>query len=169
MVAPIFFNLSLNFAIGSIWSEPQSAPGLVFADYIELLHLCKEYNHSDFGIDHLVMSICRVFSCVVGRRCLLWAVCSLVKTLLAFALLYFVFQGQICLLLQVSLDIPLLHSNLLWWKGHLFGGLVLESLVSLHKTGQLQLLRHQWLEYRLGLLWCWMVCLGDEPRSFCHF
>ena len=32
---------------------------------------CKEYNHSDFSIDHLVMSMCRVFSCVFGRGCLL--------------------------------------------------------------------------------------------------
>ena len=28
---------------------------------------CKEYNQSDFGVDHLVMSMYRVFSCVVGR------------------------------------------------------------------------------------------------------
>ena len=32
------------------------------------------------------MSLCRVFSCVVGRGCLLWPMCSLGKTLLAFAL-----------------------------------------------------------------------------------
>ena len=32
---------------------------------------CKEYNQSDFGVDHLVMSMCRVFSYVVGRGCLL--------------------------------------------------------------------------------------------------
>ena len=32
----------------------------------------KEYNQSDFSVDHLVMSMCRVFSCVaVGRVCLL--------------------------------------------------------------------------------------------------
>ena len=48
---------------------------------------CKEYNQSDFGVDHLVMFKCRVFSCVVGRGCLLWPVHSLGKTLLAFALL----------------------------------------------------------------------------------
>ena len=47
------------------------------------------------------MSMCRVFSCVVGRGCLLWPVCSLGITLLAFALLHSVLQGQICLLLQV--------------------------------------------------------------------
>ena len=39
VVFPTFFNLNLNLAIWSSWSEPQSAPGLVFADCIELLHL----------------------------------------------------------------------------------------------------------------------------------
>ena len=72
MVFPTFFNLSLNLAIRSSSSEPQSAPGLVFDDSIELLHHgSKEYNQSDFGVDHLVMAMCRVFSCVVGRGCLL--------------------------------------------------------------------------------------------------
>ena len=46
----------------------------------------------------------------------------LTKLLLVFALLHSVFQGQICLLLQVILDFLLLHSSPLWWKGHLFGG-----------------------------------------------
>ena len=57
------------------------------------------------------MSMCRVFSSVVGRRCFLWPVHSLGKTLLTFALLHSVLQGQICLLLQVSLDFALLHSS----------------------------------------------------------
>ena len=39
VVFPTLFNLSLNLAIRSSWSEPQSAPSLVFADCIELLHL----------------------------------------------------------------------------------------------------------------------------------
>ena len=43
------------------------------------------------------MSVCRVFSSVVGRGCLLWPVLSLGKTLLAFALLHSVLQGQICI------------------------------------------------------------------------
>ena len=34
MVFPTFFNLSLNYAIRSSWSEPQSAPDLAFGDYI---------------------------------------------------------------------------------------------------------------------------------------
>ena len=44
--------------------------------------------------------------------------------------------------------------------------LVLEDLVGLHGTVQLKLLWHYWLGHRLGLLWYWMVCLGNEPRSF---
>ena len=39
VVFPTFFNFSLNLSIKSLWSEPQSAPGLLFADCIELLHL----------------------------------------------------------------------------------------------------------------------------------
>ena len=95
--------------------------------------------------------------------------CVLLVKLVAFILLHFVFQGQICLLLQVFLDFLLLHSSPLWWKGHLFWALLLEGLVGLQRTIQLQLLQHYWLGHRLGLLWCWMICLGNEPRSFCHF
>ena len=35
----VFFSLSLNFAMRSWWSEPQSTPGHVFADCIQFLHL----------------------------------------------------------------------------------------------------------------------------------
>ena len=38
VVVPAFFSLSLNFAMRSWWSEPQSTPGLVFADSVQLLH-----------------------------------------------------------------------------------------------------------------------------------
>ena len=38
-----------------------------------------------------------------------------------------------------------------------------------HWIVQLQLPQHYWLGHRLGLLWYWMVCVGDEQRSFCHF
>ena len=39
--------------------EPQSASILVYSDYIKSFSIlsCKEYNQSDFSIDHLVMSI----------------------------------------------------------------------------------------------------------------
>ena len=48
VVFPTFFNLSLNFAIRSSWSESLSVPSLIFADCIELLHLLLQ-------IDHLVI------------------------------------------------------------------------------------------------------------------
>ena len=101
MVSPTFFNLNLNLAIKNSLSEHSQLPVFFFSECIELLRLgCKEYNQSNFDIDNLVMSMCRVFSCVVGRGCLH----SPDKALLAFALLHFVLQGQICLLLQVSVD-----------------------------------------------------------------
>ena len=55
--------------------------------------------------------------------------------------LHFVFWGQTWLLFQGSLDILLLYSNPLWWKGHFFFG-VLEVLVCLPGTIQLELFWH---------------------------
>ena len=63
---------------------------------------------------------------------------SLGKTLLAFALLHSVLQGQICLLLQVFLDFLLLHSSPHIMKMTSFGVLVLKGLVGLHRTVQLR-------------------------------
>ena len=54
-------------------------------------------------------------------------------------------------------------------KRHLFWVLVLKGLVGLHRTIQFQLLQRYWMGQRLGLLWYWMVCLGNEQRSFCCF
>ena len=105
---------------------------------------------------------------IAGRECLLWPMGSLGKIWLVFALFHFVLQGQICLLLQVSLDFLLLHSSPPRMKRISFWVLVLEGLVGLHSTIQLQLLQHHWLGHRLGLLWYWMVCLGNKQRSFCH-
>ena len=128
---------------------------------------CKENNQSDFGIDHLVMSTYRVFSYVIGRTCLLWSVHSLGKTLLAFALLHSVLQGQICLLFQVFLTsyfcIPVPFNEM-----DIFFG-VLEDLVCLHRTVQLQLLQHYCSGHWLGLLCYWMAGSGNEQSSFCCF
>ena len=42
---------------------------------------CKEYNQPDLIIEDLVMSMCRILSCIVDKGWLLWPVCSLDKTL----------------------------------------------------------------------------------------
>ena len=78
---------------------------------------------------------------------------SLGKTLLAFPLLHFVLQSQICLLLQVSFDFLLLHLALSDEEDIFFG--VLEGLVGLHGTVQLQLLQH----YRLGHRQTWITVI----------
>ena len=158
-VCPYFLQFKSEFGNKEfmIWVTVHSRSCFCFSIFV-----CKEYNQSDFGIENLVISMCRVSSCVVGRWCLLWPVRFLGKTLLAFALHHFVLQDQTCMLLQVFLDFLLLHSSLLWWKGHLFLVLVLKGLVGLHRTFQLQLLQHYCLGHRLGLLWYWITCLGNE-------
>ena len=50
-----------------------------------------------------------------------------------------------------------------------FWVLVLEVLVGLHRTIQVQLLQHNWFGHRLGLLWYWMTYLGNKQWSFCWF
>ena len=72
------------------------------------------------------------------------------KTLLTFALLHSVLQGQIRLLLQVFLGFLLLP--VLYKEKDKFGVLILEGLVSLHRTIQLQLLQHYWSWHRFRLL-----------------
>ena len=57
------------------------------------------------------------------------------------ALLHFVLQGQTCLVLQVSLEFLLLHP-IPYDEENIFLVLVLDGLVGLHRTIQLQLFRH---------------------------
>ena len=169
LFSPTFFNLSLNFAKRSSWYEPLSAPGLVFVDCIELPHLQLQKNIINWI---LVMTIwwcpCVKLSLDLLERTFVMTRCFLGKTLLVFVLLYFVLQGQTCLLLQVSLDFLLLHSSPLWWKGHLVLVLVPEGLLGLHRT----------INFSFFSISLWGIdlnysaidiCLGNEPRLFCHF
>ena len=92
VVFPTFFNLSLNLAIRSSWSEPQSAPSF-------FCWLCKASPSFFFLSDciellQLWLHMCRVVSCVVGRGCLLWPVHSLGKTLLSYSLLFFILYSK---------------------------------------------------------------------------
>ena len=112
---------------------------------------------------------CVVFSCVVGRGCWLWPVCSLGKTVLAFALLNSVFQARFAcysryfLTYYFFIPVPYNEKDIFFWV------LVLKGLIGLHKTVQLQLLQHYWLGHRLGLPWFWMACLGNEHLLFYNF
>ena len=112
VVFPSLFNLSLNLAISSSWSEPQSAPGLIFAYCRELLHSLAAKNIIN------PISVLTIWWCPWLESFLVLleeGVCYdkriVLAKLLAFALLRFVLEGQICLLLQVSLDSLVLHSS----------------------------------------------------------
>ena len=127
--------------------------------YLLINRIFTYFNHcqiifsilADLGIDHLVMSLCRFVSWVVGKGC-----CSLDKILLAFAHLHFVLQSQtwcysrylltsyFCILIPYD-------------EKDMFLVLVL-CLVGLHGNNQLQLLRHQWL----GQTWI-PVMLNNFP------
>ena len=116
-------------------------------------------------------SIGTVICCVVGKGYFLWAMCSLNKTV-RLCPLHFLLQGQTCLfsmyLLTSYFFIPICYDE----NGIFFFFFLASSrgVIGLHRTGQLQpLLQHQWLGHRLGLMWCWMVCLGNEQRLFCLF
>ena len=41
------------------------------------------------------------------------------------------------------------------------------DLIDLHRGTPRQLLQQYWLGHRLGLPWYWVICLGNEQRSFC--
>ena len=108
------------------------------------------------------MSMCRVFSSIVGRGCLLWPVHSLGKTLLAFALLHSVLQGQICLFIPGISWLPTFAFQSPIMKRASFWVLVLKGLIGLHRTIQVQFLQHYWSGHRLGLLWSWTWTVGQS-------
>ena len=69
--------------------------------------------------------------------------------------LCFVLQGQICLLLQV----------ISWLPTFAFQSPIMERTSFLGVSSR----RSCRSGHRLGLLWYWMVCLGNEQRSYCCF
>ena len=125
----------------------------------------------------MMMSICRIISWIVGKGCLLWPACSLDKSLLFFALLPFVLQGQTFLLFWVSLDFLLLHSNPLVLSNEkdMFLFFFFFFGVSSRRRHRFSLSQSTLaflalvVGHRLGLLRCWVVYIGNKLRLFCHF
>ena len=121
MVFSLFFILSLNFAIRSWWSEPKSAPSLIF---------CRVYRASPSSTANNIINWvsvltirwcpCMKLPLVFLEKSVCYHQCILLAKLLASVLFHFVLQDLICLFLQVSLYFLLLHSNPLKWKWHLF-------------------------------------------------
>ena len=114
-----------------------------------------------------MMSMCRSFSCAVGRGCLLWPVHSLGKNLLAFALLHFVVQEEYLPVTPGISWLPTFTSQSPMMKRESFFGVSSER--SCRSSENRSPSASSALVDRLGLLWYWMVCLGDTLRSFSHF
>ena len=112
--------------------------------------------------------MCRFISWVVGKECLLWPVCCLAKTVHLCPASFCIPRPNLPVTPGISW-LPTFAFQSPMMKRTSFLVLVLEGLVGLHITVQLQLLWHYWLEHRLGLLWYWMVCLGSKPRLFCFW
>ena len=115
------------------------------------------------------MSMCRVFSCIVGRGC--FAMTSAFSRQNSISLCPASFHTSrpnlpvtpgVSWLPTFAFQSPIMKRTSFFWM------LVLKGLVGLHRAVQLQLLQHYWLGHRLRLLWYWMVCLGNEQRSFCR-
>ena len=108
------------------------------------------------------MSVCRVISWVVGKAHLLWPVCYFDKTICPSSFLYskakLAYYSGYLLTSYFWISILCDEKDFFFF----FLVLVLEGVIGLHRTSQLQLLRHQWLGHILGLLWCWTVCLGNK-------
>ena len=82
-------------------------------------------------------------------------------------MLHSVLQGQICLLFQVSLHFLLCTPISYDEKDIFWGVLVLEGLVGLHRTVQLQLLQHYW--WGIDLDCCdieWLAFEMNRDHSF---
>ena len=86
------------------------------------------------------MSICRV---ILGcwKKVLVFTSMFFWQNSISLFPALFSIQGQTCLLCQICLGSLLLHSNPLWWKGHLFLFfffffflIVLDGVVDLHRT-----------------------------------
>ena len=133
---PLQYSCLENSTAGGAWwatVHGDAKSRIRLSDFTFSKFACKEYNQSDLGFDHLVMSMCGLTSCVVERGCLLWPVHSLDKTLLAFALLVLYSKAKVVCYSTLSADFLLLHSIPHDEKDIVFYVLVLEGLVGLHR------------------------------------
>jgi len=160
VVFPTFFNLCLNFGIRGLWSEWASVCSRSCFYWLYRASPSSAAKNRISLISVLTIWWC---SCVESSLVLLETVFAMTS----------VFTGQNSVILCCAsfctprpnlpvIPVPPWHLTFAFqsymMKRTSFWG-VLEGVVDLHRTGQLQLFRHQCLEHRLGLLWYWMVTL----------
>ena len=108
-------SLSLTFAMKSWWSVPVRCRSCFCWLYIAFPSLATKNAINLISVLAISWCLCIKLPRVVEKWHLLWPMHSLGRMQLAFALIHFVLQGQSCLLLHISLDFLLLHSNPQWW------------------------------------------------------
>ena len=153
---------NLSFAIRSSRCEPQSAPDLVFAECIQRLHfqlqriLSTWFQCWPFGDVHVYNHLScwkRVFSMTIM---LSWPNSfSLCPTS------FYIPRPKLPVTPGIS-SLPPFTFNSPLMKNTSFLGVSSRRSCSSSWTIQLHLLWHYWLGHWLGLLWCWMVCLGNN-------
>ena len=104
------------------------------------------------------MSMCRVFSCVVGRGCLLWPVYSLQNSVRLCPASFYIPRPNLPVTLGVSWLLTFAFQSPIM-KRIYFWGVSSKRFVGLHRTVQLQLLQCYLSGHRLRLPWCWMIAL----------
>ena len=142
---PYFLQFKSGFGNKEFMSEPRSAPGLL------CWMLRASLSSPVKNIINLIL-VLTIWWCpsvesslvlleegVCYDQCIILAKCQCVYFCPAS---FWIPKPNFIFLLQVSLDLLLLHSSPLWWKWHLFKVLVLEGLVCHYRTIQLQLLWH---------------------------
>ena len=100
------------------------------------------------------MCTCRVISCVIGRGCLLWTVCSLGKTLLVPALFHFVLHPSLPVTPGIS-----------WLPIFAFQSLIMK--VEVESLSHVWLFATPWaVAYQAPFSWNFP---GKNTRVGCHF
>ena len=112
------------------------------------------------------MSMCRTVSCVVGRRCLLWSVRFLGKTVGLCPASFCTWRQNLPITPGISW-LPTFESQSSMMKRTFFFFGVLKGLVGLHRTFNFSFFGISGWDTDLD--YCDIEWLGNEQRSFCHF
>ena len=151
MVFPTFFNLTLNLAVRSSWSEPQSAPGCFCWLYRASLSLAAKNIISLISVLTVWWCPCVESSLVLLEECVMTSAfswqnsISLCPASFHIPRLNLPVTPGVCWLPTITFQSPIM-------KRTSFFGVSSKRFCGSYRTVQLQLLQRYWLEHRLGVL-----------------
>ena len=168
---PYFLQFKLEFVNKEfmIWATVSSR--FVFADCVDLLRLCLKrilsiwFQYWSSGDVHMWS----VLSCCWNRMLAMTSVFSWQSYLSLFPASFCTPRPNFPVTPGISWLPPFAFQSSIMKRTSFLGVCFRTFFLGLHRTVQLQFLQHSWSRHLLGLLWYWVVCLGNEQRSFCHF